>query len=59
MNDLQVMQENLMELEPLGNVPLNKLPQRFQDCFDKKKMPNLEYFIAKSKTCFIGSWRRE
>lgn len=51
MNDSQIIQ-NKSELEPLGNVPLSKLPQRFQDCFDKNKTPNLQYFSAKSKTMF-------
>lgn len=39
-------------LEPLGNVPLSQLPQRFQDCFDKSKTPDLEYFKVKSKSGF-------
>lgn len=52
MNDLQNIQNNEAKLEPLGNVPLSKLPQRFQDHFDKTKTPEAEYFSVKSKTTF-------
>lgn len=54
MNDFQTLQNNLAVLKPQVNVPLEQLPQKFQDCFDKRKTPELEYFKIRSKT--IGHW---
>lgn len=52
MNNIQSIQDHVVELEPLANVSLHQLPQRFQDCFDKAKTPEIEYFNVTSKTLF-------
>lgn len=50
MNEMQEKQNEKIALKPLINVSFEQLPQRFQDCFDKSKTPELEYFKIKAKT---------
>jgi hypothetical protein len=54
MNDIQTIQNDITVLQPQINVPFEQLPQKFQDCFDKRITPDLEYFKIKAKT--IGHW---
>jgi len=54
MNDVQTIKNSATVLQPQINVPFEQLPQKFQDCFDKRKTPDLEYFKIKTKT--IGHW---
>jgi hypothetical protein len=54
MNDQSTIQDTTTKLEPLGNVPLSKLPGRFEDCFERAKTPDLEYFKVTIKT--LGHW---
>ena len=54
MNDIQTVQNKSVVLKPHEDFPLEQLPQKFQDCFDKRKTPDLEYFKIRAKS--IGHW---